>query len=117
MMHGTFNDVEPLKPIILDKNIGKIQRDVSTARRVSYIVIAVFVTFALLSMGMCALWCRRQYKKHFIEGRRQRENYDEIISGQVHHGMYKNEQGDWEVVEPGGGPTVEYDENDIPYVN
>lgn len=52
-------------------------------------------------MGMCALWCRRQYKRYFIEERRQRENFDEIVAGQVHHGMYKNEEGDWEIVDPG----------------
>ena len=64
-------------------------------------------------MGMCALWCRRQYKKHFIEERRQRENYDEILAGQVHHGMYKNEEGDWEVVDP-GRMSAGVDSNNIP---
>lgn len=62
-------------------------------------IIGFVVTFTLLSMGMCALWCRRQYKKHFIEERRQRESHDEIVAGQVHHGMYKNEDGDWEIVD------------------
>lgn len=51
-------------------------------------------------MGMCALWCRRQYKRYFIEERRQRENNDEVIAGQVHYDMYKNDDGDWEVVDP-----------------
>ena len=89
-----------------DKNIGEIPKDGSTARFIGYLIIAFVVTFALLSMGMCALWCRRQYKKHFIEERRQRENYDEIVAGQVHHGMYKNENGDWEIVEPGDGAAA-----------
>lgn len=81
-----------------DKNIGEVP-DGSAARFIGYIIIALVVTFGLLSMGMCALWCRRQYKRYFIEERRQRENFDEIVAGQVHHGLYKNEEGDWDVVD------------------
>ena len=81
-----------------DKNIGEVPSGGSTARFIGYIIIALVITFGLLSMGMCALWCRRQYKRYFIEERRQRENLDEIAAGQVHHGMYKNAEGDWEVV-------------------
>lgn len=79
------------KHVDLGKNIGEVPRNGNPARFIGFIILALAITFGLLSMGMCALWCRRQYKRYFIEERRQRENIEEIVAGQVHYDMYKNE--------------------------
>lgn len=44
----------------IDKNIGvEPPNDGSIALFIGYIIIGVVVTFGLLSVGMCALYCRR----------------------------------------------------------
>lgn len=49
------------------KNVGKQQPEGLTARFIGFIIIALVATFGILSVGMCALWCRRKYKDAFYE--------------------------------------------------
>ena len=43
----------------VDNNIGKMPRDPSTIRYICFIMLGIFVTFLLLSVGMLALYCKR----------------------------------------------------------
>lgn len=64
-----------------DKNVGQLQREGITARFIGFIIIALGATFGLLSVGMCALWCRRQYKDAFYDDLRQRDSFNDLTSG------------------------------------
>lgn len=93
-----------------NKNVGKVNRDGSTARFIGFLIIALVASFGFLSLGLCAYWCRRRYKECFIEERRQHQ-YDDILTGQVYHGMYKNQEGDWEIAQAEGGVNASNDTN------
>jgi len=39
-------------------------RNVTSA---GYVIAAVFITIVIMFLGMCALWCRKQYKYYLYE--------------------------------------------------
>jgi len=51
----------------VDENIGAMPKDPSTIRYSGFLFLGIFVTFLLLSVGMLALYCKRQYKKFYYE--------------------------------------------------
>lgn len=66
-----------------NKNIGSdayISSHSNAAKAFGYILIALVITLALMLMGICALWCRRNFKKYFIDERPPIE-VPEIIAG------------------------------------
>lgn len=95
----------------IDKNIGvEPPNDGSIALFIGYIIIGVVVTFGLLSVGMCALYCRRQYKKHFLDVRKQEEAKQDENNGRIYFGnLYKDEHGEWQTVESGGRSYIPND--------
>jgi heme/copper-type cytochrome/quinol oxidase subunit 2 len=64
---------EPLE--IQNSNIGVPPHDIKKGHIVSLWAFAIITILIIVTLAICALWCRRQLKKYLIE-RKEKENIE-----------------------------------------